>query len=620
MYGDDLMPTVTVALPVLDEERHLEAALASIAAQTYPAHHRSARRRRWIARPHARDRGVVPGSPGAGGRQPGSHPGRRTQRRAPRSARRGVRSRRRPLRARARLRRSLCRYVVEAGRSPRRWGDDTRRAMVACTVESRWRWARASAPVPARFHTRRGAGLGRHRVPRGVSHRAGPAHRWLRRRRRRERGRGVRHPARPARRGLVRARRSGRATRRGATSSALARQFYRYGRSRRAHGPPAPASRSGRGSSPHRRCCSRWRHRGASRSASLYLAGVAARTVFETDARPSQPRPVSPRRCRRCTSRGASASSSGSSTRRRGRRRGAAGQRAVGERSPFDRYPPALAPRGSPLPKPPARTRFSCRAKPHAADVDHRDRCRQVPAREDDAISESQAGQRRDPRPARSSPAGARRHGGRVLDRVAESGQLEREVDLLGRVEERLVVPARGEERRRAGPRTRRRGSTRRGAGPRHRGVGRGTATRTTRRGRRRAGRERRALRARRRRRRRPRSSGRRRRRTPRRRRGRPDVGRRQLDEQVATARDAEIHRLATPDRAGGRARAAAPKPCRRRASRRSTTRGREGVGELRRTIAREDAESRGRFRDRGRGDAESPQDRDVSRGRDLRR
>ena len=30
-------PTVTVALPVLDEERHLEAALASIAAQTYPA-------------------------------------------------------------------------------------------------------------------------------------------------------------------------------------------------------------------------------------------------------------------------------------------------------------------------------------------------------------------------------------------------------------------------------------------------------------------------------------------------------------------------------------------------------------------------------------------------------
>lgn len=29
-------PTVTVALPVLDEERHLEAALASIAAQTYP--------------------------------------------------------------------------------------------------------------------------------------------------------------------------------------------------------------------------------------------------------------------------------------------------------------------------------------------------------------------------------------------------------------------------------------------------------------------------------------------------------------------------------------------------------------------------------------------------------
>ena len=32
----DLAPTVTVALPVLDEERHLQAALASIAAQTYP--------------------------------------------------------------------------------------------------------------------------------------------------------------------------------------------------------------------------------------------------------------------------------------------------------------------------------------------------------------------------------------------------------------------------------------------------------------------------------------------------------------------------------------------------------------------------------------------------------
>jgi succinoglycan biosynthesis protein ExoA len=32
----DLAPTVTVALPVLDEESHLQAALASIAAQTYP--------------------------------------------------------------------------------------------------------------------------------------------------------------------------------------------------------------------------------------------------------------------------------------------------------------------------------------------------------------------------------------------------------------------------------------------------------------------------------------------------------------------------------------------------------------------------------------------------------
>jgi succinoglycan biosynthesis protein ExoA len=32
----ELAPTVTVALPVLDEERHLEAALASVAAQTYP--------------------------------------------------------------------------------------------------------------------------------------------------------------------------------------------------------------------------------------------------------------------------------------------------------------------------------------------------------------------------------------------------------------------------------------------------------------------------------------------------------------------------------------------------------------------------------------------------------
>lgn len=31
------LPTVTVALPVLDEERHLRAALASIAGQTYPA-------------------------------------------------------------------------------------------------------------------------------------------------------------------------------------------------------------------------------------------------------------------------------------------------------------------------------------------------------------------------------------------------------------------------------------------------------------------------------------------------------------------------------------------------------------------------------------------------------
>ena len=29
-------PTVTVALPVLDEEQHLEAALDSIADQTYP--------------------------------------------------------------------------------------------------------------------------------------------------------------------------------------------------------------------------------------------------------------------------------------------------------------------------------------------------------------------------------------------------------------------------------------------------------------------------------------------------------------------------------------------------------------------------------------------------------
>ena len=48
-HRDGRHPTVTVALPVLDEERHLRATLASIAAQTYPVHHRGARGRRRVA-------------------------------------------------------------------------------------------------------------------------------------------------------------------------------------------------------------------------------------------------------------------------------------------------------------------------------------------------------------------------------------------------------------------------------------------------------------------------------------------------------------------------------------------------------------------------------------------